>query len=431
MRPVLQRVGLAVLIIIAFALGFYKVRGAHPAASFQTHPQTEAAPSAARMQSRFASSKLHTQTHAASLIELKDGRLRAFWFSGSREGAKDVEIHDAVFDPAQGVWSTERSVIGREATQGALLRYVSKLGNPVPARAADGRLWLYYVTVSLGGWAGSSITAMHSSDEGETWSTPQRLITSPFINISTLVKGAPFLYDDGTLGLPVYHEFVGKFGELLRLGKNGEVLDKQRLSAGRDHGLQPVVLVQGAQQAQVLMRYAGDTPRRVLSITTHDAGAHWSAPAKTTLANPNAALSAITLQDGRMLAALNDLEGGRDALTLAVFSDGGASWQKVSVLEDQVAVRAQIQDEAQYLRLVEILAKESDAAATPQHVESVQQAVCTPGCRFEFSYPYLLQARNGDLHLVYTWNRSFIKHLWFNPAWLEERLKVAKHDPSH
>ncbi len=429
MRPSLQRGALLALIVAAFTIGFYKAQKASPVAAFRIQTEIATAPSAARLQSHFASSKLHTQTHAASLIELQDGRLRAFWFSGSREGAKDVEIHDAVFDPAQGKWSTERSVISRGATQNGLLRYVSKLGNPVPARGADGRLWLYYVTVSLGGWAGSSITALHSSDEGETWSVPQRLVTSPFINISTLVKGAPFMYDDGTLGLPVYHEFISKFGEMLRLGKNGEVLDKQRLSAGDDGGLQPIMLVQSAQDARVLMRYAGAAPRRVLSTVTHDAGAHWSVPEKIMLANPNAALSAITLHDGRMVVVLNDLEEGRDALTLAVSTDGGVNWQRVSQLEDQVAARAQIQNETQHLKLVEALAKDSDTAATPQHVESVTQAVCTPDCRFEFSYPYLIQARNGDLHLVYTWNRSFIKHLWFSPAWLDERLKAEHHDP--
>ena len=87
---------------------------------------------------------------------------------------------------------------------------------------------------------------------------------------------------------------------------------------------------------------------------------------KTSLANPNAALSAIVLQDGRMAAVLNDLEDGRDALTLAVSSDGGVSWQKAGQLEDQVAARPQIQDKADYLKRVEVLSKDSDAAATPQ-----------------------------------------------------------------
>ena len=146
------------------------------------------------------------------------------------------------------------------------------------------------MTVSLGGWAGSSITAITSSDDGASWSPAQRLITSPFINISTLIKGAPFLYSDGTMGLPVYHEFIGKFGELLRLSGTGEIIDKQRLSSGKST-LQPVMLIKNPQQAIVLMRRSGSSPARVIATATNDAGQHWSLPAETALANPDAAIS--------------------------------------------------------------------------------------------------------------------------------------------
>jgi len=111
-----------------------------------------------------------------------------------------VTIETAVFDPRIGRWSPERMVASRASTQRALFRYVKKLGNPVAARAADGSLALFYVTVSLGGWGGSSITTITSHDEGETWSPARRIITSPFFNLSTLVKGRAFAYADGTLG---------------------------------------------------------------------------------------------------------------------------------------------------------------------------------------------------------------------------------------
>lgn len=42
--------------------------------------------------------------HAASLINLKDGSIRAFWFAGSREGAADVVINSAIYDPKTSVW---------------------------------------------------------------------------------------------------------------------------------------------------------------------------------------------------------------------------------------------------------------------------------------------------------------------------------------
>ena len=202
-----------------------------------------------RFESHFASSRLHVQIHASSLVELKDGRIRAFWFSGSREGASDVTINSAVFDPVKGEWGAEQVVASRASTQRALHRYVAKLGNPVAGRAADGTLRLFYVTVSLGGWAGSSITTMTSNDDGETWSAPRRLITSPFINISTLVKGTPFLYADGSMGLPVYHELFSKFAEILHLDAAGNVIDKQRLASAGQGTLQPVVLVKNRERS--------------------------------------------------------------------------------------------------------------------------------------------------------------------------------------
>ncbi len=431
----LPRKILLALIAVAFGLAFYKAANFPDAAPFQTPLPAVSSSAAPRFETHFVSSKLFTQVHASSAIELKDGRIRAFWFSGSREGAKDVAIHSAVFDPVQARWGNEEITMTREQTQHALHRYVAKLGNPVVGRAADGSLRMYYVTVSLGGWAGSSITTMSSNDEGASWSEPRRLVASPFINISTLVKGAPFLYSDGTMGLPVYHEFISKFGEMLRIDKNGAVLDQQRLAAGGQGTLQPVILMQNVQTAKVLMRYAGAAePHRVVSVSTQDAGQHWSPPEKSTLRNPDAAVTGVTLPDGRMLAVLNDLEHGREALSLMISADGGNTWHEVQRLEDQLAASAQA-DEAHFTNNVQALVRQSDAATSEhlaEYIESTKRTVCNDGkCRYEFSYPYLIQTQHGDFHLVYTWNRTFIKHLWFNRTWLDQRLEKSAHDALH
>lgn len=393
-----------------------------------------------RFDSHFASSRLHVQTHASSLVELKDGSVRAFWFSGSREGASDVTINSAVFDSVRGEWSEEQVVASRVSTQRALHRYVSKLGNPVVGRAADGSLRLFYVTVSLGGWAGSSITMMSSSDEGMTWSAPRRLITSPFINISTLVKGAPFLYSDGSMGLPVYHESFSKFAEILHLDAMGKVLDKQRLARAGQGTLQPVVLVKNPNEALVLMRYSGnDNPHLARSLSTVDGGKHWSAVEKSTFPNPDAALSATVLQDGRLLAVLNHQEQGRDSLSLMLSADGGAHWKELHRLEEMRVVRGKKLDEKQCLHLVRGLLQNSDprlaqapAATLDEYVASAKARVrADGGCGFEFSYPYLIQARNGDFHLTYTWNRVFIKHVTFDQTWLNRHFKKAADATRH
>lgn len=419
------------LILVAAGAAAYKVSDRPGSARFQmpaiasqgSHPSPD-------MQSHFVSRTQNIHTHAASLVELGDGRFRAFWFAGSREGAPDVNIRSAVYDPASARWGTEQSIANREDTQRSLLRYVKKLGNPVAHRAADGKLWLFYVTVSLGGWAGSSITAITSGDDGASWSPARRLITSPFINISTLVKGTPFNYDDGSIGLPVYHEFMAKFGEVLRISRTGSIIDKARLSSGK-YSLQPVVLIRGPQRATALMRYSGASPRRVIATTTEDAGQHWGAPSKIALVNPDAAISGVVLPDGRILMVLNDTEQGRDVLSLVVSSDDGKNWKTIYQLEDQ---RGQPTRLTHYEEVVAGLARSTDADIidAADYAISARRNKCeAQGCGFEFSYPYLIQAHNGELHLVYTWNRSFIKHVRFTRAWLDKQLKNASDGQHH
>jgi predicted neuraminidase len=454
------------VVLLAFAFGLAKAwQSPAPAAGFRmqvfdlplTQPAAETPPIPkkrhrrsrrdeepnvviGRFDSHFASSRLHAQAHASSLVELKDGRIRAFWFSGSREGAADVTVNSATFDPVADLWSEEKVVANRSGTQRALQRYVAKLGNPVVGRAADGSLRLFYVTVSVGGWAGSSITMMKSNDEGETWSEPHRLITSPFINISTLVKGAPFLYSDGTMGLPVYHESISKFAELLHLDAQGNVIDKQRLARAGQGTLQPVVLVKSPAEAIILTRYSGtDNPHLARTLSTADGGRHWSAVEKSSFPNPDAALSATVLQDGRLLAVLNHQEQGRDSLSLMLSTDGGRNWKELRRLEEMRVVRDKKLDEKQCLRIVKGLLQDSDtrlanapAATLDEYVDSAKARVrADGGCGFEFSYPYLIQAKNGDFHLTYTWNRVFIKHVMFDQTWLNRHLKKGADATQH
>ncbi len=378
--------------------------------------------------SAFVSLESGPHRHAPSLVELPDGRLLAFWFSGSREGAEDVVIRSATLDPQRGRWSAERTVIDRERTGAGLRRYVKKLGNPVAACDAAGRVHLFYVTVSLGGWAGSSITHLMSDDGGEHWGKPQRLITSPFLNLSTLVKGAPLRYADGSVGLPVYHELLGKFGEILRLDLSGDtarLLDKQRLSHGRQT-LQPSVLVRDARRALVLMRRAGAAPNRVIGVASEDGGRHWQAPRALPMANPSAAVSGLALPGGILLAALNDLDSDRDALSLLVSRDGGEHWQTLEQLEDQRSWRGRPLDPASYRQAID-KANRRDDSGTPEQADfagAASRQMCRgqAGCAFEFSYPYLLLSRRGDIHLVYTWNRSHIRYRLFTREALAGKL---------
>jgi predicted neuraminidase len=326
--------------------------------------------------------------HAASLIRLKDGAVRAFWFAGSREGAPDVVINTSVFDPQLVRWSAPTVVMDRVGAEKGLSRYIAKLGNPVPARMADGRMQLFFVTVSIGGWAGSSISSVISDDEGLTWGPPQRLISSPLINLSTLVKSPVIAFADGRLGLPAYHEWIGRFGELLRIDA-GQVIDKRRMSSGRG-AIQPVVFTDGPQEASAFFRQTRSSSQLKqipVSVTT-DAGQSWAVTKDLEIPNPNAALAALTLANGTRLMVLNNIEAGRYRLVMVMREPHSLQWRVIQVLEDD------------------------ESLGNDQ--------------RREFSYPYLVSASGEDAHLAYTWDRKKIRHIYFSASWFKHALISLK-----
>ena len=423
----------AAVLVLAFALAGWKILQRAPASPFVVQPSGSSAealklsPRVAlpsqqlspdgrfRFDAQFVSSSPGQAVHAASLVELSDGRLRAVWFSGSREGARDVTIQTSVMDPASLRWSGESTLFDRQQLQQGLWRYVKKLGNPVIARAPDGTLCIWMVNVSLGGWAGSSITWARSTDEGATWSAPRRLVTSPFLNISTLVKGAPVSFQDGQIGLPVYHEFITKFGEMVRINPLGQVVDKIRIPGSRT-SLQPVVLVTGPETADVYMR--SGTAKALMASQTTDAGKTWASTQASSWPNPDSALAGVVTNAGARWLALNPAPRNREVLALlqavpGSSFDGVTPWIVESSATPQA--RTSLQD---YERLLtqELKARGASEDQARAYVASARRQLCgEQNCSQEFSYPYLLQSRDGYLHLVYTWHRTRIKHVRLDP----------------
>lgn len=323
----------------------------------------------------FAAALLPTaapSAHAAALAELADGRIAAAWFAGTREGAADVAVWFATLG-ADG-WSTPQAIATREGTAAATLAYVRKVGNPV-LYAEGGRLHLWFVSVAMGGWAGSSLNHAVSMDGGANWSPATKLVTSPFLNISTLGRGPPMALADGGLGLPVYHEFIAKHGEWLRLDANGHIVDKVRMAHDR-RTLQPAVAVLDERHALAVLRDGGPGPGQIRAATSPDGGQHWPAAEALPLPNPNSSVALLRLHSGRLLIAGNGA-GNRNQLLLWTSDDAGTSW-----------------------RLARSVESDADDLV-------------------EFSYPALLQGSDGRIHLAYTWRRQGIKHAVFSEAWLD------------
>ncbi|MHC8314618.1 sialidase family protein [Pseudomonas sp. LB3P31] len=377
--------------------------------------------------SRFASSGLVDFVHSSAVTALPDGSLMSVWFAGTREGAADVQVRSALFSAKTGEWGAERVLATRESTQQGTRKYIRKLGNPVVALAPDNRLWLFYVSVSMGGWAGSAVNVMVSDDFGENWSTPRQLITSPFLNISTLVRSAPVFHADGSIGLPVYHEFLGKFAEYLYLSPDGDVIDKFRISRG-NNSLQPTVVPLDGQRGVALLRYAGETHHRVLATRTEDAGRTWSEPYPLEPSNPNSSLAAVATPEHGLLVALNDLREGRFKLSLYGTDAKMDDWRTLRDLDKSPDPEGEPFSPQAYKEIIGHEFRDSSGAQRQpleeEFLSNLDKRVCTNrGCEFEYEYPYFIRSPDGLYHLVYSWNNTFIKHITFNEAWLSERLK--------
>lgn len=331
--------------------------------------------------------------HCPSLAQLPDGRMACAWYAGSREGGKDVAIwwaESPAADVAAGrtAWSDPVAVIDRQSATRDLDRFVAKVGNSVIFTDAAGRPWIVFVSIAVGGWSGSSLNACCSNDGGRSWEPAHRLSLSPFLNVSELVRATPVLLDGERIGLPVYHECLGKFPEMLWLRPEGDrlVATKSRMAGGRSL-IQPVIVPLDATRAVALLRNHSKTHRVAIQHTA-DAGRTWTDPKPTSLPNPDASVAAVPLSGGRLLVAFNDSTKDRDDLSLAVSDPANGPSDAADGLEGPIGG----------WRRIAMLESE-------------------PGERF--AYPSLVRDRGGRVHLAYAWKMQRIRHAVFNEAWID------------
>src|ERR1051326_2995910 len=228
-----------------------------------------------------------SSVHVASICEAHDGRLCAAWYGGSHEGARDVAIFWSVRQPGQeGKWSKPEVMVSRSMAMQELQRPVKKIGNAVLFAGSGRQLRLLFTTVSVGGWSTSSLNLKTSRDGGESWLPAVRLTLSPFFNLSELVKNNPCPLSDGGWAVPVYHECLAKFPEILWLKEiSGSELawSKTRLFGGR-FALQPALVPLGATTAMAFCRDCSSR-KQIRTSRSGDLGQTWSKPQALALPN--------------------------------------------------------------------------------------------------------------------------------------------------
>lgn len=297
--------------------------------------------------------------HASTIEETPIG-LVAAWFGGTEERNKDVGIWVSRWE--NGKWTAPVEVAN--GVQNKDIRYPT--WNPVLFQMPQGELLLFYkVGPTPRDWWGMMRRSM---DGGKTWSNAEVLpegILGP-------IKNKPVLLKDGTLLCPTSSEDKGWRVHFEMTKDGGRTWSRtDAINDGKEFSaIQPSVLFLKDGRLQILCRSKNGT---VLEAFSKDQGKTWSALKATSLPNPNSGTDAVTLKDGRQVLVYNHVtkasrEWGGDRSPLnVVISEDGQTWKEIAVLEN------------------------------------------TP--KAEFSYPAVIQSKDGKIHITYTWKREKIKHV--------------------
>ena len=307
------------------------------------------------------------ECHASTIAETPKGLVAAF-FGGTKERNPDVEIW--VTRKVDEQWTSPVSV-----ANGILSDTLRKAcWNPVLFQVPGEELLLFYkIGSSVSDWTGHLI---RSFDHGITWSEPEHLpegFIGPVKNKPVMVGSKMICPSslEGSPGWRVHFEMTEDKGKTWR--KVGPINDGKAIRA-----IQPSILTYEDGSLQMLCR---TREGKLAESWSHDGGETWSEMTLSSLPNNNSGTDAVTLIDGRQLLVYNHVippggtgKGPRTPLNIALSKDG----------------------------------KEWFAALVPEDSPLGQ-----------YSYPSVIQGKDGYIHVVYTWRRERIKYLKIDPMKLE------------
>ena len=308
------------------------------------------------------------QSHASTIAETPEGLIAA-WFGGTKEGNKDVCIWTSRL--VNNKWTSPYKVA--DGILHDTVRYACY--NPVLYYAANGELLLFYkIGPNVAGWTG---WMMRSKDNGHSWSAREALpdgFLGPIKNKPVLI-GNTLVCGSSTekTGWKVHFEYTSDYGKTWT--KSEDINDGKIVSA-----IQPSILKYKDGRYQVLCRSMN---RTINESWSNDGGKTWSTMTASALPNNNSGTDAVTLKDGRQLLVYNHVKpadslprgkGARTPLNVAISKDG-KKWYAALILEDSPIS--------------------------------------------QYSYPSVIQSKDGMVHIVYTWRREKIKYVKIDPKKLK------------
>ena len=346
--------------------------------------------------------------HSSSIVELPNGDLLVCWFQGSGERkANDVVVNGARLKKGDTKWSKPFLMADTPGQPDC---------NPMMFLNSDGKLFLVWIAVQANRWETSILKVKTTTDYNNAgapnWQWQDVILLKPGEEFAQrakeqfsefgrddlvwaeyalpyeemLIEAAkdpkkretgwmtrthPVILESGKILLPLYSDGFN-FG-LIAISEDGGDTWKPSLPIiGR--GLnQPSLIVRKDGSIDAYMRDDGDEPGRILISHSTDEGYSWSYGQKSDIPNPGTSIEVIKLKSGDWLMVYNDVDDGRYSLAAALSDDEGETWRWKMNLEN------------------------------------------TSGA--SFSYPSVIQTRNGDIHVTYSYfskeGTKSIKHISF------------------
>lgn len=361
------------------------------------------------------------EAHASTIVETKKGDLVTAYFGGTHEKDPDVCIWVNIKKKGSDTWSmpilAADGVLSLDdpnakymglsglkddttpATTGPIgtpdsYDYITKTTrlknvspklkrkacwNPVLYEMPNGELWLFFkIGSSVGDWTG---WLTKSKDGGKTWSKKEplpydaegRAFLGPIKNKPELINGR-LLCPSSTenngwrFHMEIY-DLKTKQWKYIPV-ESTEAIKTDDNKMHPIDCIQPSILKLKDGRLQVLMRTHN---AHIATSFSSDNGDTWTPVTLLDIENNQSGTDAVTLQDGRHALIYNNFEtlpltpkGVRTPCSIAISNDG-TNWRHVLTLEDS----------------------------------PVDQ----------YSYPAIIQGRDGMLHCVYTWRRQRIKYV--------------------
>ncbi|MCR8630625.1 sialidase family protein [Paenibacillus radicis (ex Xue et al. 2023)] len=328
---------------------------------------------------------LYETSHAANLLELDNGDLLCVWFSGSGEGNPDTNIVLSKLPLGGSEWSRpdELSSDLERSEQ-----------NPVLFQAPNGQVWLMHTSNEPHNQQTSRVVRRISEDRGNTWSEPEIWFDEQGI----FLRHPIVITSSGVWVLPIYYcKDDGEYSAVKVSIDEGSSWSDHTVPSS-EKGVQMNIIER--RDSSLFTMFRSRLADRIYTSVSKNDGRTWTEPQPSELPNNNSSTQVVKLANGHLALIYNDasLERGqyrmvvkdgqerrkavRTPLTLSISEDEGVTWPYSVNLQE----------------------------ADDEYKEN----------EIGYSYPSIIQSRDGKLHIAYTYLRKGLRYVRVNEDWVRE-----------